>query len=298
MLPPRMDGARGETRNHRVDGAGLVGLFGRPFVCLDELLGLTADGLRELDRLHEEICVGLTQMPTSYTGGSHRSMGIMPGDSEAEALVDYQEVIRALDDHQFDVFRNLADDPRAIDSSERQHLEFGEERAVPLSTRQMLWLKMRHRVYFPWKVYAELILNRTWEDKSNAIGKRFTRSAEALFPKTIAFVKRLPFEGIGRCNIMGLEAHDHGTVHRDGDPSEQSLPDEFITFCPAIGKRVYLQDGRSGERTEIEGRAYWFNDNDYHGVSSDPFFRYSVRVDGVFTHAFRARLKDTFGSQS
>ena len=46
----------------------------------------------------------------------------------------------------------------------------------------------------------------------------FTRFAKAYLPKTIAYVRSLPFERIGRCNVMGLEANDHGTVHRDGDP--------------------------------------------------------------------------------
>ena len=93
-------------------------------------------------------------MPAGYTGGSHRSMGIMPKACEGEALVDYQEVIRGLDDAGFATFRSLADDPRPSTRTRRRELEFGEEREVPLSPRQMLWLKMRHRVYFPWKVYA------------------------------------------------------------------------------------------------------------------------------------------------
>jgi hypothetical protein len=151
---------------------------------------------------------------------------------------------------------------------------------------------MRHRVYFPWKIYAELIPNARWEDKNDARGKRFTRAAEAFFPKTIAFIRRLPFTAIGRANVMGLEAHDHGTVHRDGDPAEQREPDEFITFVPRPGKRLYLYSRTTRAETLVTGRAYWFNDHDDHGVLADPFFRYSVRVDGAFTKAFRARLRE------
>lgn len=292
-----MDGGPAGARARRVEGTGLVGLFGRPYVRLDHHLDLGA-----LDAVHDEICVALAQMPTSYTGGSHRSMGIMPEGTEGEALVDYQEVIRGLSDAQFAVFRALSDDPRAIDPARRRELEFGEEREVPLSARQMLWLKMRHRVYFPWKVYAELIPNRRWEDKADPVGKRFTRVAEALFPKTLAFVRGLPFRAIGRCNVMGLEAHDHGTVHRDGDPRDQPAPgrgdpDHFITFVPAADKRLYLHDPVSGERSLVEGRAYWFNDHDYHGVLADPHFRYSVRVDGVFTDELRARLVAEHGGE-
>jgi hypothetical protein len=177
-------------------------------------------------------------------------------------------------------------------------LEFGEERAVPLGHRQMLWLKMRFGVYFPWKVYAELIPNERWEDKAKTRGKRFTRNAEALFPKTIAFVRRLPFTSIGRCNVMGLEAHDHGTLHRDGDPDPRVPPAPFITFCPAPPrapgqKRLYLYDAETRTETPVRGRAYWFNDHDYHGVHADPHFRYSIRVDGPFQPAFVERLRRT-----
>ena len=265
------------------------GVFGRPYVALDDLFDLSA-----LPAVHDEVCLALAQMPTGYTGGSHRSMGIMPAGHEDEALVDYQEVIRALDDEGFATFRGLADDPEAIDPRRRRHLRFGEERDLPLSARQMLWLKMRHRVYFPWKVYAELIPNDRWEDKLQA-GRSFTRRAQALLPKTLAFVRSLPFTHVGRCNIMGLEAHDHGTVHHDGDPAGE--PEPFLTICPAGDKRLYVLDPESGARAVVEGRVFWFNDHDYHGVLADPWFRYSIRVDGVFTDEFRAALARRYGRQ-
>lgn len=272
----------------------LLGVFGHPFLALDELLDL-----RGIEEVHEEVCVALATAPTGYTGGSHRAMGIMPEGREHEALTDYQEVIRGLDDAQFDVLRSLADRPERFPTAaarRRDALEFGEERSVPLSHRQMLWLKMRFGVYFPWKVYAELIPNERWEDKARARGKRFTRTAEALFPKTIAFVRRLPFASIGRCNVMGLEAHDHGTLHRDGDPDPSRPPAPFITLCPApLGgpgeKQLYVYDDATRAETPVRGRAYWFNDHDYHGVRAAPFFRYSIRVDGPFTSEFQDRVR-------
>jgi hypothetical protein len=273
----------------RTGRSPIQGVFGRPFVALDDLFDLSP-----LDEIHDEICLALARMPTGYTGGSHRSMKIMPKGCEAEAIVDYQEVIRGLDDAQFEVFRSLADDPEALDPARRAGLEIGEEREVPLSPRQMLWLKMRHRVYFPWKVYAELVPSARWEDKCDP-GKRFTRTAEALLPKTLAFVRRLPFLHVGRCNIMGLEAHDHGTVHRDGVPRPGRRPDPFLALCPRGDKRLYVMDEGTGERVVVEGRVVWFNDHDYHGVLADPFFRYSVRVDGPFTPEFERALEARYG---
>jgi hypothetical protein len=159
----------------------------------------------------------------------------------------------------------------------------------------MLWLKFRFGVYFPWKVYVELIPNRYWGDKSSAEGKAFTRIARTLFPKTVAFVQSLPFTHIGRCNVMGLEANDHGTVHHDGPAvthtDAPADPDHFVTLCPRGDKRLFLWDEESARKTYVTGRAYWFNDHDHHGVDADPFFRYSIRVDGVFRPDFLAALE-------
>lgn len=280
---------------------GIQGILARPYIDLEPYLDLAP-----LGEIHDEICLGLTQVPIDYTGGSHRTMGIMPPSRLGEALADYGEVIRGLSDEEFATFQRLSDDPSAIDRSARDALEFGEERDIPLSRRQMLWLKFRHGVYFPWKVYVELIPNRTWSDKNRSEGKDFTRLARSFFPKTLAYVKRLPFSSIGRCNIMGLEANDHGTVHRDGDGvagdgaageggRTEREPEHFITLCPAGNKRLFLWDERARRKTPVAGRAYWFNDHDYHGVEADPFFRYSVRIDGTFTPELIEALRRDHG---
>ena len=157
--------------------ASLTGIGGRPWVDLEPLLDTSV-----FAELHEEICLGYAQVPVDYTGGSHRSMGIMPGLREEEALVDYGEVIRGLSEQAFETFRLLSDAPAAFSWSSREATTFGEERAVPLSRRQMIWLKVRHGVYFPWKGYVELMPNRRWEDKAEPDGKRFSRIATTFFP--------------------------------------------------------------------------------------------------------------------
>jgi hypothetical protein len=276
-----------------VAGTSLVGLWGRPHLRLDEALARIGIGAADIAALHDEVCIAYASLPVEYTGGSHRSMGIMPPSRTAEAVVDYVEVLRGLSPAQWRTFVDLADDPADFVDVDRD--DVGEERGTPLSRRQMLWLKVRHGVYFPWKGYLELIPNRRWGDKANPEGKRFTRNARTFLPRTCALVERLPFVAVGRCNVMGLEAHDHGTVHRDGDPTEQQAPDEFITLYPAPGKRLFVWDEVARTAHPIEGaHAVWFNDFDYHGVDAAPFFRYSIRVDGVFTDAFRTSLQEQF----
>ncbi len=261
------------------------GVFGRRFLDLEPLIDMTG-----LEAVHEEVCLGLAEVPVDYTGGSHRSMGIMPPSRTEEALVDYGEVIASLDARAYATFRSLADDPRSLPDRAEKGV-FGEERDHPLSRRQMLWLQYRFGVYFPWKVYVEMIPNRTWDEKSSPEGKDFTRLAKTFFPQTIAFVRRLPFQHVGRCNIMGLLPHDHGTVHRDGEPEEKPDVDHFITICPRNDKRLFLWDEEEKTQHEVRSRAYWFNDSDWHGVLADPHFRYSIRVDGVFTPEFLERVR-------
>jgi hypothetical protein len=267
------------------------GIFGRPFVDLEPHLDLSP---ALLGRIHEEVCLGLAQIPVDYTGGSHRSMGIVPPSRRAECHADYGEAIRAMSDADFATLCSLSDEPEKPDPARRAAIEteMGEEREHPLSRRQMLWLKYRFGVYFPWKVFVELVPNRWWGDKSRAEGKSFTRQARAFFPETVATIESLPFVAIGRCTIMGLEANDHGTVHHDGDPANEQPPDHFVTLCPAGNKRLFLWEEEAQRKIPVVGRAYWFNDQDDHGVDADPYFRYSIRVDGVFREDFLARVRE------
>jgi hypothetical protein len=264
----------------------LRGIWGRPFIDLEPFVDLT-----RLAAVDEEIAYGLTQVEVGYTGGSHKWMEIVPPSLEDEPYVDYGQVIAGMSRDEFARLVSLADDPESFDLDRQKEYELGEERPFPLSHKQMLWLKYRHGVYFPWKVFYEMIPTRDWDHKSTGAGKAFTEEAEEHFPLLIELVQSLPFAEIGRCNIMGLEANDHGTVHHDRSHDEKVAADHFITLCPRGNKRLFLWDEEEGRKVEVKTRAYWFNDGDYHGVEADPFFRYSVRVDGFFRPEFLQHLR-------
>lgn len=237
------------------------------------------------------MCLALAQIPLDVTGGSHRSMGIMP-PSLVDRRGDYGEVIGSLSDSQFLVFASLGDPAHPIDPAERRSLSYGEERQVPLTDAQMRWLEMRHGVYFPWGVYYELVPNGRWEDNRSGLGKGFTREAMLYFPQTVAFVRSLPFAERGSVKLLGLLPHQDGTVHRDVEPGGERAPAEFVSFCPAGDKRLFVWDEEARTRTYAPSWAYWFDDADYHGVAADPWFRYSIRVDGRFTDEFREAVAD------
>jgi hypothetical protein len=264
----------------------LRGIWGRPFIDLEPFVDLS-----RLAAVDEEICYGLTEVEVGYTGGSHKWMDIVPPSLKDEPYVDYGQVISRLSRDEFERFVSLADDPEDYDLESQEDYEWGEERAHALSHRQMLWLKYRYGVYFPWKVFYELIPTKGWDHKSTGSGKEFTAEAREHFPELIELVKSLPFAEIGRCNIMGLEANDHGTVHHDRSHEEKVAADHFITLCPRGDKRLFLWDEEQKRKVVVQTRAYWFNDSDYHGVESDPFFRYSVRIDGFFRPEFLQHLR-------
>jgi hypothetical protein len=261
------------------------GIFGRAFVDLEPYVDVAA-----LSALDEEISWGLTQVPVTYTGGSHKSMGIVPPSAAGDPYADYGQVIDQMSRAEFARFVSLSDTPADFDLDRQAAYEFGEERPFPLSRRQMLYLEYRHGVYFPWKVFYELVPNLAWEERAEADGKAFTDEARRVFPATVRFIQQLPFARIGRCNLLGLQSNDHGTVHRDAEDDPEL--GHFITLCPRANKRLFLWD--EGRRTAhpVEGHAYWFDDRLYHGVAPDAFFRYSIRVDGVFQPAFLARLEE------
>src|SRR5258708_7572730 len=190
----------------------------------------------------------------------------------------------------FATFVSLSDTPDDFDIEHYREYTFGEEAEHLLSRKQMLFLKFRHGVYFPWQAFYEMIPTENWADKSHGAGKSFTTQAQRCFPKLIEFVKSLPFMQVGRCNILGLDPDHHGTIHQDGDINDP-FADHFITICPGRPKRLFLWDEQAKAKHVVNARAYWFNDHGYHGVEPDPWFRYSVRIDGVFDPAFFDRLR-------
>jgi Rieske 2Fe-2S family protein len=276
----------------------LHGIWGLPFIDLAPLLDTAP-----LAAVDEEIALGLTRVQPSYTGGTLKWMGVVAPPVHHDGHPDAMQVIRGLSRNDFARFVSLADDPGAFDPDRRAEYAFGDETDHPLTKAQMLWLKYRHGVYFPWKVAYHFLENELWEDKNSGEGKSFRGEARRVFPRTVAFLESLPFREIGRAVLFGLESHDHAPLHRDTVPGSKGVGrspqgaaantdvDHCITIAPRRGKRFFLSDPALRTRRVVDTPLYWFNDMDWHGVEPDPFFRYSIRVDGVFQPEFLADLR-------
>ena len=274
------DGGRG-GRHGRI-----WGIFGQPYVNLEEVIDVDA-----LDALDVEISRGLARVETGYTGGTLKWMGVVAPWAVEDAYLDAMHVLEELSDEELQIFFSLADDPATLRLEDRARYRFGDETEHPFNRAQQRWLSYRHGVYFPWKVCYHLLENDRWEDKHSGAGKQFAGEAREVFPRTVRFLEALPFSEIGRAVIFGIEPNDHAPVHRDTEPGEALQVPHCISLCPRGDKRLFLQNDERDEPLVVEGRAYWFNDMDYHGVLADPFFRYSIRVDGVFAPGFVQSLR-------
>jgi len=266
--------------------APLVGIWGRPFIDLAHVVDLDA-----LARLDEEISVGLALEEPGQTGGSLKHMGVTAPWVDRDAYVDYGRVIERFSLAEWRALVSLADEPRAFRERDWRETRFGDETEHPLNARQIRYLTYRFGVYFPWKVCVHLLENDRWEDKHAGAGKDFTDRARASFPRTVELIRALPFREVGRVVIFGLLPNDHAPAHRDSEPGRALSIAQSVSLDPRGTKRFFLTDPDRERELVVDARAYWFNDKDYHGVHADPFFRYSIRVDGVFVPSFLRDLE-------
>jgi hypothetical protein len=264
----------------------LVGIWGQPFIDMGTVLDASA-----LPDIDVEVTRGLAALEPGQTGGSLKHMGVTAPWVEDDGYVDYGHVIERFTFAQWQELVALADDPTSFDPARWRETRFGDETDHPLNVRQIRFLTYRHSVYFPWKVCVHLLENDRWEDKHSGAGKEFTDAAQALFPTTVAWLKELPFVEMGRIVIFGLLPNDHAPAHRDSEPGRELAVAQSLSIDPRGTKRFYLTDPDHDDELEVDARLYWFNDMDYHGVKADPFFRYSIRVDGVYRRSFLRDLQ-------
>lgn len=263
----------------------LHGIWGRPFVDMTPFVDV--ERFAELD---DEVSVGLTRVEPSFTGGSLQWMGVTAPWVREAGYVDYMDVIPRLSRAEFLRFVSLGPEPHRFDVDKRAEYTFGDETDHPLTLAQMRWLKVRHKVYFPWTQY-HFLENDRWEDKHSGEGKDFAEEARSVFPLTVSFIEELPFTEIGRVVLFGVDANDHAPDHRDSEPGRELSIAHSMTLDFRGDKGLTLTDPSRAERVRIDARAYWFNDMDYHGVERAPFFRYSIRIDGVYEPEFLERVE-------
>jgi hypothetical protein len=111
------------------------------------------------------------------------------------------------------------------------------------------------------------------------------------FAPLMGFIATLPFAATGRIIIMYDYDGRAVPAHRDHDSAH--LCHEFVWFRTNLLKPLYMLNPESGERLDVTSHSAWFDTvNQYHGADAAPGLSFSIRVDGRFTDAFRAKIPD------
>lgn len=111
------------------------------------------------------------------------------------------------------------------------------------------------------------------------------------FPELMDFIATLPFKATARMLIMYDPSGRAVTAHKDHDVPE--VCHEFIWFRTNFSKPFYMLDPTTSQKKYVRSYSAWFDTvNQYHGADAGEGLSFSIRVDGIFTDAFRALIPD------
>ena len=209
--------------------------------------------------------------------------------------LNWKPIYQALEE-----FQLLADDdPIKIEGMKLMPSDFGDYKQRNKFTR---YLKMALGAYDPY-IYYFLWEEGSWDDRTAE--RKLTEEAEH-FPGIVNWTEQLIkdniFEHIGRVIFFHCEADGVPFEHRDLDAKNgmnQTFPhkNEFIHIRPNTKKAFYLWDPETKNKTYLNTRAAWWNDQDWHGGERIMEQSYALRIDGKFTEEFREKL-GIFGIES
>lgn len=245
------------------------GINGQPFVDLDPFLDI--EGFRQLNL---ESCYGLAR---SHWDEGNYGPGVYERPRET------------------DLFWTEADlyMKRHPDWEEVGKLTFAD-----INERRR-YLKLRYGIYNPsHTVYLKKPNGRDYHSIANPDANPWTENSR-FFPKVVEWVRKLPFESIGRV-LYFVHEHDcdlvkHSDLKHSRDPAVRYVANnpheaEFVWIRATKDKGFYVYDEATGTKHHVKGYAAWFNSFDVHGGDPTDNMTYSLRVDGVFQADFRRAL--------
>jgi len=255
-----------EYENRPICGVGSSGL---KMINFDQYI----DTSQNLE-LHLEACRGLATV-------ENRSMGVFYGGMPPEEIdrlggcVSWSEIISKLKTY----------DPTGVHASSIEQLLSSAPHDA--SDEHKLGLVYRY-VYFalpaviPWFFSVYLKLNN-FKNKTQESDTGWLPRAK-LFPQIFNYVHSLPFKTIGRVVFFTTFPNAGVPIHRDS--IVEAHTDHSINLFFGAGWRpsfIYDTETKTKNYLEKGATSYFFNNRDYHGVDPEPQFRYTLRVDGIFT---------------
>jgi hypothetical protein len=246
-----------------------VGKSKQPIVSMDPYIDTTRN-----DELHFECCKGLA-LTEQY------KMAMYPGElhisEKQKGKISFSEMLYKLTDY----------DPNRVHSQNLDEIIKTAE-----NPRQAIYKYM----YFcmgadiPW-FFALYLRNQDFSKKLTTPEILWTDVAKKYFPKIVEYVEKLPFQTVGRVLFFTTYPNAGVTAHRDY--YIESHRDQNINLFFSGGWRPsFIWDDVNEKKIYLEkgSTSYFFNNRDYHGVDSEPNFRYTLRVDGVFNQHLQNEL--------
>jgi hypothetical protein len=257
------------------------GINGTPYFDLEKYLDMET-----FEKLQPEIIHGFATAREFAKEGTWMAPGFTFEDMSY--TLNWKPIYQALEE-----FQLLADDnPIKIEGMKLMPSDFGDYKQRNVFTR---YLKMALGAYDPY-IYYFLWEEGSWDDRTAE--RKLTEEAQ-YFPETVKWTEQLIkdniFEHIGRVIFFHCEADGVPFEHRDLDAKNgmnESFPhnNEFIHIRPNTKKAFYLWDPETKNKTYLNTRAAWWNDQDWHGGERIMEQSYALRIDGKFTEEFRKTL--------
>jgi len=257
---------------HQEHGVKGVGKFKKPIINMDEYIDHSMD-----DEIHREICLGLSKT-LNYR------MGTATGGHPVEIREQYQmndgwtEMLRELKKYDPDGFHK---------ESIKQIIETFPPEEVFIAVYKYFYFAVGALIPWFFTVYLKEanFFNKATDEKS-----RWTEDAK-LFPKLLSYIDTLPFKSIGRILFFTTYPGAGVIIHRDGVVTDHKDHNINLFFKPGW-RPSFIYNEITKEKIFLEqgARSYFFNNRDYHGVDSEPVFRYTLRIDGTFTDELQEKL--------
>ena len=257
------------------------GINGIPYFDMEKYLDMET-----FEKLQPEIIHGFATAREYAKEGTWMAPGFTFEDMSY--TLNWKPIYQALEE-----FQSLADDnPIKVEGMKLMPSDFGDYKQRNKFTR---YLKMALGAYDPY-IYYFLWEEGSWNDRTAE--RKLTEEAEH-FPGIVKWTEQLIkdniFEHIGRVIFFHCEADGVPFEHRDLDAKNgmnQTFPhkNEFIHIRPNTKKAFYLWDPETKNKTYLNTRAAWWNDQDWHGGERIMEQSYALRIDGKFTEEFRKTL--------
>ncbi|MFZ3229650.1 MAG: hypothetical protein WA160_05565 [Pseudobdellovibrio sp.] len=236
---------------------------------LDEQLSIN-----KLEALHLEICAGISQSQTNMSS----------------RVIPHYEMAKEFDKlYEFKTNEGARISAVANEGSEFLSSEIEKDYYNRLNHEQK-------------KRFLQLYKNAYWDGEF--VRLKFTRSEflqhpfatfhesmcewhpnSEFFPKTIEFIKELPFKEIGRILFFITHHYLHTDVHYDRKDNCFDGTNHFLWFNPFGQKKFFLIDDHKVQHY-LTNRINFFDTSLLHGAAPANKMTYSLRIDGHLDESF------------